>query len=91
VDILKSSPDSLLALINDEVSQYNEETHLIHLGLNPNLDRAVKRKPHFILSKVFSKLKRSKTRSYSLSTTHSSDSWAKKLLFKMLLPITKLV
>jgi hypothetical protein len=56
------------------------------LGLNPNLDRVVKRKPHFILSKVFSKSSRSKTRSCSLFTTHSSDSWTKKFFFKNVRP-----
>ncbi len=89
LDNLKSSPNSPLTLTDDEASQYNEETHLIHLGLNPNLDKVGKRKPHFILSKVFSKSKRSKTRSCSLSTAHSSNSWAKKILSKMLLLIIK--
>jgi hypothetical protein len=64
----------MLTLIDDEASQYNEETHLIHLGLNPNLDRVEKIKPHFILLKAFSKLRRSKTRSCSLSIAHSGDS-----------------
>jgi hypothetical protein len=59
------------------------------LGLNPSLDRVGKRKPHSILSKAFSKSKRSKTKSYPLSTTHSRDSWARKLWSKMLLPIMK--
>jgi hypothetical protein len=37
LDNFKSSLASLLTLINDEATQFNKETHLIHLGLNPNL------------------------------------------------------
>jgi hypothetical protein len=80
-----------LTLTEEEASQYKEETHFTHLGLKPSLDRARKKKPYLILSKTFSKSRRSKTWSYPLSTTHSRDSWAKKLLSMMLFPITNFV
>ncbi len=88
-DSLKSLPDSMLTLTEEEASQKKDETHLIYLGLKLNSDRAGKRKPHSILSKVFSKSRRSMIRSCPLSIVHSSDSWARKLLSRMLLPITK--
>ncbi len=88
LDSLKS-PSNFPLTLTEEATQYKEETQVIHLGLKPGLDRAGKRKPHSILSKVFLKLRRSKTRSCLLSIAHSSDSWGRKLLFRMLLPITK--
>jgi hypothetical protein len=73
-----------------EADQYRADTHLIHFGLNPNLNRAGNRKPHSILSKAFLKSKRSRTRSYSLAAANSSDSWARKLLSRCSFPLRSL-
>ncbi len=49
---------------------------------------AVKRNPYLILSKAFSKSRRSKMKSWSLSSAHSRASWAMKTLSRMDLPST---
>jgi hypothetical protein len=77
LDSLKSFPISPLTLIKEEASRYKEETHFIHLGLQPSLDKVGKRNPHLILSKAFSKSRRSRTRSYPFSIAHSRDSWTR--------------
>jgi hypothetical protein len=50
---------------------YREFTHRTHFGQKPSLVRALNKKLHSILSKAFSKSKRRRTRSWSLSSAQS--------------------
>jgi hypothetical protein len=87
----KVFPSTPLSLMADEADLYKELTHLIHCGQKPSFARASNRKLHSILSKVFSKSRSRRTRSWLLSSAQSWASYAKKVLSRMLDLSMKLV